>query len=111
MPYGKTVKQSHDAQRCYDPTERKCNLILVDTPKRSKDYIHTPGKSGLFAILVEENRWTFDGLCTHFARRAKGTQDDWKERRKRVFDVGWVDECLTKDIRLWHFDENGWEVM
>lgn len=38
--------------------------------------------------------WTFDALCTYFARRATVDGDKFATRRKNVVTVGWVKECL-----------------
>jgi hypothetical protein len=56
--------------------------------------------------------WSFDALCTHFARRATGMGvDHFAKWRKRVVVAGWVEDCLEQKKLLEEGRYSLWEIM
>jgi len=89
--------QSNGATYCGSPGDPRCTLIIVVSPKGPKGHeFATPGEAGSLEAHQNEGSWTFDALCTHFARRATVDGDKFAKRRKHVVVVGWVKECLDQ---------------
>ena len=89
--------QSNGAVYCGSPGDPRCNLVIVASPGKSKGHnFATPGKAGTFEAHQKEGTWTFDALCTHFARRATVDRDKLAARRKNVVVVEWVKKCLEQ---------------
>jgi hypothetical protein len=104
-------EQSHGARYCADPCSPQCQLIVVDTSKKSKKFIYQPKvRIPAYDQLRNGGGWTYDALCYHLAQRRDKKTDRHPESRKTVVAVGWVDECLETGQRLVDNSHAGWEV-